>query len=118
MLKIYDFMSSKILIIILIVMPILIAISIFVRIFFCLDVGFIVTGVMTALIPFVLICYNKLKDQNSDVKFRNIINTSIFNCLNKMQAVYNDYLDFAYVNHIISLEEKKEKNFLILNMDL
>lgn len=111
MIRIYDFVSSKILIILPAIMLILIAISIFVKMYFCFDVGFIVTGGMTALVPFVLIGYNKLKDQNSDVNFRNIVNTSIFNCLSKMQNVYNNYLEDAYKNNIITLDEKESEKF-------
>ncbi len=75
------------------------------------DLKFLIAPSIAFFVPFLIMKFNKHKEEKQNEDFRKIINTSIFNCLSKMQNVYNDYLNYAHANNNISQQIKESDKF-------
>nr|BFD33774.1 hypothetical protein GTC16762_33930 [Pigmentibacter ruber] len=53
------------------------------------DLKFLIAPSIAFFVPFLIIKFNKHKEEKQNEDFRKIINTSIFNCLEHMQVVLN-----------------------------
>lgn len=76
-----------------------------------IDLKFLIAPSIAFFVPFLIMKFNKYKEEKQNEDFKKIVNTSIFNCLSKMQNVYNNYLEDAYKNNIITLDEKESEKF-------
>lgn len=79
--------ADNILLILIIVILFFILICILVHFILCYNFTYVFTPVIALSVPFLIMKFNKLKEEKQNEDFRKIINTSIFNCLYKFQNI-------------------------------